>query len=137
MARTRVLDVGNCDPDHGVIRGMLEANFDATVDRVMFVHEALHKLRNQRYDLVLVNRLIFADGSPGLELVHQMKADPALAKTPVMLVSNYGEAQEQAVAAGAVPGFGKAGVGKPETLALIEHYLPRRRDAVSSAAASS
>ena len=141
---TRVLDVGNCDPDHGAIRAMLERHFDATVERVMFVPEALRALASARFVLVLVNRLIFADDSPGLELVQKMKADAALAATPVMLISNFADAQAAAVAAGTAPGFGKAKVGATETVELLAKYLPRKaaatrlgseRDAPASATA--
>ncbi len=119
----RVLDVGNCDPDHGAIRRMLESAFGASVERVMFVHEALAALRRGTYDLVLVNRLIFADNSEGLALVRAMKADAALAGTPIMLISNYPEAQAAATSAGAAPGFGKAAIGAPATLELLARWL--------------
>lgn len=122
----RVLDVGNCDPDHSGIRLMLLRNFDVQIERVMFVPEALALLERTTCDLVLVNRLIFADGSDGLELVRAMRADQRFQGTPVMLISNFPEAQRAAQAAGAVPGFGKARVGAPETVELLAEYLPRR-----------
>lgn len=122
----RVLDVGNCDPDHGSIRRMLTDHFDITLDRVMFVDDALDKMRTQRYDLVLFNRLIFDDSSEGIELLRQAKADAALSATPVMMISNYPEAQAASVAAGGVPGFGKATVSSPQTIDLLTKYLPRR-----------
>lgn len=121
----RVLDVGNCDPDHGAIRDMLERHFDVTVDRVMFVSEAEARLKSDRYDLVLVNRRIFADDSPGLDLVRWMKSGGA-SETPVMVVSNFDWAQAEAVAAGALHGFGKAGLSNPETIRRLERLLPRR-----------
>lgn len=132
----RLLDVGNCDPDHGVIRGLLQSHFDVTIDRVMFVSEALAALSRQKYDLVLVNRLIFADDSPGSALIEQMKANPALAATPIMLISNFADAQAAAVAAGAVPGFGKAKAAAPATVDLLAKYLPRRGAATKPEASS-
>jgi CheY-like chemotaxis protein len=125
VAKARVLDVGNCDPDHGSIRAMLTAHFDVEIDRTMFVDEALDALGRTRYDLVLVNRLIFEDGSDGLGLVRAMRADAAQ-KTPVMMISNFADAQERAVSAGAVRGFGKASLATPETLQRIGEYLPAR-----------
>lgn len=127
----RVLDVGNCDPDHGSIKWVIESEFDARVDRVMFVPDALQRLRETAYDLVLVNRLIFEDQSDGMELVRAAQADATLRTTPVMLVSNYPEAQQAAVAAGAAPGFGKARLGKPDMLAAVEKFLPRKRSAAT------
>src|SRR5438552_431392 len=100
--RGRVLDVGNCNPDHHMIRMMLERYFRADIDRVMFVDEALELMRRTKYDLVLFNRLIFEDGSEGLELVHRAKADTTLQPAPLMMVSNYADAQKAAVMAGAV-----------------------------------
>jgi CheY-like chemotaxis protein len=125
VAQARVLDVGNCDPDHHSIRSMLTGHFAVEVDRVMFVDEALAALRRSEYDLVLVNRLIFDDGSDGIALVRAMRGDPAQ-KTPVMLVSNFDDAQQAAVAAGAARGFGKASLGTATTLALLGRFLPAR-----------
>ena len=118
----RVLEVGNCDPDHGNMRRMLEANFDARIDRVMFVDEALAKLGQGRYDLVMVNRLIFDDGGDGGELIRRMQTD-GYRDTPVIMISNYDDAQQKAPNDGAVPGFGKADLGEPATIQLVSKYL--------------
>ncbi len=126
MARSRVLDVGNCDPDHSVIRRMLTENFDVDIDRVMFVNDAIEKMRANRYDLILYNRLIFEDGSEGIALVREAKADPELAGVPIMPISNFKEAQAAAVAAGAVHGFGKNSIFDEETLENLGQYLARK-----------
>lgn len=126
---SKVLDVGNCDPDHSAMRATLSQHFDVQVECVMFVEEALAALREKAFDLVLVNRKIFADGSPGLELVQQITADAKLRTTPVMMVSNFPEAQDAAVAAGAVRGFGKAALNREETLQRLAEFLRRRADA--------
>jgi CheY-like chemotaxis protein len=44
-----------------------------------------------------------------------MKADPELSAVPVMLITNYAEYQQQAVAAGALAGFGKKELYNEET----------------------
>jgi CheY-like chemotaxis protein len=72
---------------------------------------------------VLVNRKLDADSSDGIDVLRAIKEDAALAALPVMLVSNYPDAQQEAQAAGAVPGFGKAQVSSPETLELLRTYL--------------
>lgn len=126
MAKARVLDVGQCDPDHAGIRAMLADHFDVEIDRVMFVPQALEALRRKSYDLVLVNRLIFADQSDGMELVRQAQADSALAGVPIMVVSNFADAQTRAAALGAAPGFGKARLGAPEVVENLARYLPRK-----------
>lgn len=126
MASARVLDVGNCDPDHGMISAMLRQHFDVVIDRVMFVHEAIERMRANTYAIVLFNRLIFADDSPGDALLKEAKSNPQLAATPIMMISNYAEAQASAVALGAVPGFGKAQVTAPQTRELLSQYLPTK-----------
>ncbi|MFO0974035.1 MAG: hypothetical protein U1A27_11445 [Phycisphaerae bacterium] len=123
MATLPVLDVGNCDPDHSALRQLLTTHFDVAVDRVMFVADALDRMRSRRYALVLVNRLIFADGSAGMELIRAAQADAALRDQPIMLISNYADARAEAVAAGGVAGFGKADMGDRRTVELIAGYV--------------
>jgi CheY-like chemotaxis protein len=123
----RLLDVGNCDPDHAMIRGMLEKNFSVEIDRVMFVDEAIERMRGTAYDLVLFNRLTFADGSEAIELLKRAKGDPALKQTPIMMISNFEKAQSASKALGGVPGFGKAAVSESETIELLAKYLPPAR----------
>jgi CheY-like chemotaxis protein len=123
MSRRLVLAVGNCDPDHAALRRLLVSHFDVEVTRVMFVEEALHALALRPYDLVLVNRRIFADNSDGAELIQRMKTQNSTAAIPVMLISNFADAQDAAVAAGAVPGFGKAALDRPETVARLSAWL--------------
>ncbi|MBL8877907.1 MAG: hypothetical protein JNG88_02210 [Phycisphaerales bacterium] len=127
----RVLDVGNCDPDHAGIKWVIEGAFQAQVDRVMFVPDALRMMRETHYALVLVNRLIFEDQSEGIELIRAARADASLAAIPIMMVSNLPAAQETAVAAGAAPGFGKARLGKSDMLAALEQFLPKKQPATA------
>jgi two-component system chemotaxis response regulator CheY len=108
----RVLNVGQCGYDHGTIARFLIKGFGADVIGADTPREAIEAIREERFDLVLVNRVSDADGSSGLDLIRSLKADPALAEIPVMLVSNYNDAQEQAEALGALPGFGKADLNK-------------------------
>ncbi|NQU23653.1 MAG: hypothetical protein HQ567_20410 [Candidatus Nealsonbacteria bacterium] len=119
----KVLGVGNCSFDHGTIETLILANFDAVVVAVSLKDEALEKLRAGPFDLVLVNRRLANDASEGMALIEQIKADPQLAATPVMLLSNYDDAQQAAVAAGAEPGFGKAQLALPETLEKLGRIL--------------
>ena len=118
-----VLGVGNCSHDHGNVEALILKHFDIDVEAVSLKDEAIERLRSGSFDLVLVNRKIANDASDGLELITRIKADPQLAKTPVMLLSNYPEAQKAAVAAGAEPGFGKAELGRPETVEKLGRIL--------------
>lgn len=111
----RVLDVGNCVPDHAAIRSLIENNYDATVVQAHDLEETLAVLRAGGIDLVLVNRKLDQDYSDGLNVIKQIKADDTLAETPCMLITNFPEHQELAVQAGAIKGFGKLEFDKPET----------------------
>ncbi len=124
--KPRVLDVGQCNPDHRGIRRMLTQHFDVDVDRVMFVDDAMDQLARHDYQLVLINRLIFDDGADGAELIRRMKGNEKTEAIPVMLISNYQDAQDRAVGAGAVPGFGKAQLGDADSIAALKAYLPQR-----------
>ena len=104
----RILDVGQCGMDHGSITRHLTRTYAAEVASASSATEALKVLRAGKFDLVLVNRVFDRDGSPGLDLIRALKADPDLADLPVMMVSNYPEAQRDAQGLGALPGFGKA-----------------------------
>ncbi len=121
----RVLDVGQCAFDHASIRRYLENEFDASVVQAHSTDEALSQLRKGSFDLVLINRILDADGSEGLEIIEQIKADPQLAAVPVMMVTNYPEHQEHAVDAGAEPGFGKAQLETDQTRERLSTYLGR------------
>jgi len=123
MPGKHVLSVGQCCADHGALAHTLERHFQAEVVSVATADEALAELRQRPFDLVLVNRVFDADGSAGLDLVEQIKADTKLRELPVMLVSNYEDAQRQATAKGALPGFGKAALGQAPMLARLEPHL--------------
>src|SRR4051812_43777348 len=121
--RKRVLDVGQCGPDHFSIRTFLMRNFDCEVVQVDDAPGALAELKDGQFDLVLVNRKLDCDYSDGLEVIRAIKANPAIASVPVMLVTNYPEHQEAAIAVGAVRGFGKLEFGDPATRARVAEYL--------------
>ena len=123
MKAKRVLSVGQCFADHSGITRVLRGSFGAEVVAADTQREALNVLRQDSFALVLVNRVFDADGSSGLELIDAIKAEDELRDIPVMLVSNYEDAQAQAVREGAVPGFGKAALGQPHMLARVEPYL--------------
>ena len=121
----RVLDVGQCGFDHGSIARHLKASYGAEVAAAGSAREALTSLRAGGFDLVLVNRVFDADGSRGVDLIRAIKADPALAQLPVMLVSNYAEAQAEAEGLGALPGFGKGEIGAGRSVGPLEEALGR------------
>jgi CheY-like chemotaxis protein len=121
----RVLDVGQCGPDHSSIRSYLTRNFDCEVVQVDDAAGALAELKGGQFDLVLVNRKLDRDYSDGIEVIRKLKADPVAASVPVMLVTNYPEHQASAIAVGAIPGFGKLEFQKPETREKLAEILEK------------
>jgi CheY-like chemotaxis protein len=119
----RVLDVGNCRPDHAAIRRLVEGSFGANVVQAHGMDDALAALRGGKFDLVLVNRKLDRDYSDGIEIIKAVKADAALVDTPLMLITNYAEHQDAAVAAGADRGFGKLEFDAPQTRDQLAKYL--------------
>jgi len=90
---------------------------EAEVERADTGDEAAELLASHDYDLVLVNRVLAADRSSGLDVIERLRAENV--HVPIMLVSDLPEAQDAAVALGAVRGFGKARLGERSTLDLV------------------
>jgi len=69
--------------------------------------------------VLLINRVL--DGSfetdSGIDLIKSLAKRPA--KPKMVLISNYADAQQSAVAAGALPGFGKSELGSAKTTELL------------------
>jgi CheY-like chemotaxis protein len=125
MPTKRVLSVGQCYADHSALTRMLRQHFGAEVVGVDSPGEAVERLRQEVFDLVLVNRILDRDPASGLDVITQLKAEEDLQQIPVMLVSNYDDSQHQAMALGAVRGFGKAALGQPHTIARLKAFLER------------
>ena len=80
-------------------------------------------LKKGAVDLVLFNRQLdygFSD-ELGADLIRKLR--PKYPNVKMMLVSNYPEAQADAVSAGALPGFGKREIGQPRVLELLRSAL--------------
>ncbi len=121
----RVLDIGNCGPDHASLTRFFKQHFGAEVGQADLAADALAKLKAQPYDLAVVNRKLDADYSDGIEVIKQLKADPATADLPVMLITNYPEHQDAAEKVGALRGFGKLELEKPETVERCRAVLEK------------
>ncbi len=123
MKRKTVLSIGQCRPDQAAISHYLTSHFGTTVLTADLPADAYQTLIDQEVDLVLVNRKLDADYSDGMEVLQHICAGKATVKIPVMLVSNFAEWQEQAVAMGAVYGFGKAELNQPKTKQRLSAIL--------------
>lgn len=119
----RILDIGQCGFDGPRMEALWRQKLDATVDRCDTGTDAVKCLNHAHYDIVLVNRILAKDGSSGLEVIRNLLATGT--KTPIMLVSDHPEAQDEAVALGAVRGFGKARLGQQSTLDLVQQTISK------------
>jgi len=113
----KILDVGQCGFDGPRMSRLFREVLDATVDNAATGEVAARRLKDRTYDVVLVNRILAADGASGIELIGALVKSGCT--TPLMLVSDLADAQDQAVARGAIRGFGKSRLDNPETLELI------------------
>lgn len=123
MTKT-ILDIGNCGPDHGAVTRFFTTHFPGSeVAQADKLDDALPKMKATSFDLVVVNRKLDCDYTDGLDVIKALKADPATADVPMMLITNLPEHQELAEAAGAVRGFGKLEYDKLETLERVKAVL--------------
>ena len=126
MSNTRtIVLVGHCSPDMFMLKSAIgRAAADSPIVTVNDAKSLEEYLNNE--SVLLVNREL--DGSfntkSGIELIAQITKQES---SPIaMLISNYEEAQTEAVAAGARQGFGKTELYDESTADAL-------RDAVGSA----
>lgn len=122
---TLVLLVGHCGPDAFFMRSTVGRFVPGAEVRMVNDQSALDVALPDA-DLLLVNRVLDGkfDASGGIDMIGQLSIGST--PPPMMLVSNYADAQEQAEAAGALPGFGKSELGKPQTRERIESAVRAR-----------
>ncbi len=119
----RVLDVGQCNPDHAAISRSLNEHFDVEIVRVHGESDRIGVLQSGDFDLVRINQKLDRDYNEVLSILETIKSDSAMSHVAVMLVSSFPEAQESAMAAGAVCGVGKAEVGNPDVVQRLGAIL--------------
>jgi CheY-like chemotaxis protein len=108
-----VLSVGQCYYDDSRIGKLVRETLGAFLDRAASSEEATRLLSEKKYDLILVNRAFDSGTGEGLDFITQTRQSGNT--TPLMLVSDYLEAQAAAIANGALPGFGKSALASPDT----------------------
>ena len=119
----RVLNVGQCAFDQAGISRCLRQHFDVVVEPADQLDDAMESLRGGQFDLVLVNRQLDADGSDGMVVIESIKSGSETSSVPVMLVSNYADAHDRAVKAGAEIGFGKSEYGDVAVIERLAKFL--------------
>lgn len=115
----KVVLVGHCGPDNSYLRlAVLKSVPDSTV---LYADDDAHlnKLIAEGADLLLLNRQIDYGFSAetGVDLIQQLRREHPNLR--MMLISNYSESQAEAIAAGALPGFGKREIGTPRVARLL------------------
>ena len=119
----KIVLVGHCGPDNSYLRmAVMSALRGATVLAADDAKE-LDTLIAEGVDLLLFNRELGwgFDENEGVDVIRALRArHPNLR---MMLVSNYTEAQTAAVAAGALPGFGKREIGGARVTQLLREAL--------------
>lgn len=123
-----VLSIGQCAADHSRISNVMSRRWPVEVVGAADLESAVEWLNQESRNpesvrLILVNRILDADGESGLDVVDRLRSTPGTAEIPVMLVSNLDDAQQAAEARGALPGFGKAALEASETVQRIERVL--------------
>ena len=125
----KVALVGHCGPDSSFLR-MAVSSADRSI-KVLAADDSteLNRLLADGVDLLLLNREMpyGFDVKLGVDMIPILRRQYPSVK--IMLVSNYAEAQAAAVAAGALPGFGKREIGSPRVAEVLRNALqetPRR-----------
>lgn len=106
--RRRVILAGHCGADSASLTRLVRDALGAV--EVVGAHDdaALRRAGAAPGTLALVNRVLDGrfDDAGGVDLIRRLR--PSLPAVVWMLVSDYADAQAAAVAAGALPGFGKS-----------------------------
>ena len=120
----KVVLVGHCGADSSYLRiavasaGTAGVSIGSAEDQ-----DALNAALQNGAELVLINRVLDwgFDDQEGIALIVRLRQTHPQVKT--MLVSNYADAQAAAVAAGALPGFGKREIGSAKVKELLRNAL--------------
>ena len=115
-----VILVGHCGPDAIMLKTAVQRALPEASVELVNDHAALDA--SLAGDVVLlVNRALdgeFHTGSGGIDLIRHLTESDAGA--PMLLVSNFEDAQAEAEAAGAMPGFGKSDLYHDDTTQRIK-----------------
>jgi two-component system chemotaxis response regulator CheY len=115
----KVLLIGHCGADASYLRIAVRAAVPEAQVLAADEPAEVQKAVADGVDLVLVNRELGYgfESDSGVELIASLHATHPELK--MILVSNYADAQAAAVAAGALPGFGKRELGSKRVVELL------------------
>jgi two-component system, chemotaxis family, chemotaxis protein CheY len=115
--------VGHCVPDSSHLTITVTRAVPHTVVKRVTDEAGTQALLAAGVDLLLVNRAMepgYADAL-GTDYIRRLRA--AHPQVKLMLISNYPESQAEAIKDGALPGFGKSELTRPETLEKLKLAL--------------
>ena len=119
----KVVLVGHCGADSSYLKlSVRQADPDAQVLSATSTAELKQHL-DAGADLVLFNRQVDYGFSSyeGVEIIREFKQSHPDAR--MMMITNYPEAQQAAIDAGALPGFGKRELGSQRVKDLLKQTL--------------
>jgi two-component system chemotaxis response regulator CheY len=119
----KVILVGHCGADAAYLRIAVSCATKSVSIIAADDDESLQHQIDAGADLLLINRLLSYgfETDEGVDLIKQLHQKHP--RVRMMLVSNYPEAQQAAVAAGALPGFGKSQIGAAHVKEMLRTVL--------------
>jgi hypothetical protein len=123
MPPKKLLSIGQCCADHSSISRLLTQNFQIEIINADNSKEAESFISTGNYSLILVNRIFDSNGESGLAFIKKYCSQQTSTSTPIMLVSNFDDAQKDAVNHGAILGFGKNALTSSDTLLKLKKLL--------------
>ncbi len=120
---SKVLLVGHCGPDATYLRMAVKASGENVALSSVDDNAGLEAALKVGVDLVLFNRELDYGFEPatGIEMIRVLKL--RYPQVRMMLISNFPEAQAAALAAGAIPGFGKREIGSARVKQLLRDLM--------------
>jgi DNA-binding NarL/FixJ family response regulator len=119
---TRILLVGHCGVDGPRLQREIASQLGSAEALRINSMDDLEEACAKGADLLLVNREpVGFSPLMGVDLIRQLHEEYPDQKA--ILVSDHADAQQEAAAAGALPGFGKADIGSPKFTETIRSAL--------------
>jgi DNA-binding NarL/FixJ family response regulator len=120
---SKVLLVGHCGPDSTYLRMAVKSAAENIALSTAEDNASLEQALKQGVDLILFNRELDFGFEPatGMEMIRVLKQ--RYPQVRMMLISNHADAQAAAVAAGALPGFGKREIGSARVRQLLRDAM--------------
>ena len=122
----RIVLVGHCGPDGSYLRMTISRAIKGA--SILMADDEIHlkRLVVEGVDLLLLNRVLDYGFSVdlGVDLIKRLGQEHPNLK--MMLITNYPDAQAEAIRLGALPGFGKREMGSPAVTELLRNAVSQK-----------